>query len=187
MSAVLVTSLTACGDGSDENAKDAVTPVEAQPMLSELELEILNLETKYNKGEFTQEDYLSLADAYNRAGYIRKQRDMLEQDYRLYADEEAFAALQEISVNLEEETEGIRSRAQEMQNDLELTEYLSESVNLIDSEDWFTTMMPKLKEGQRTTIWKETVSLCSMYRPAIRKRDNASPGCGIPETTRNDS
>lgn len=52
MSAVLVTSLTACGDGSDENAKDAVTPVEAQPMLSELELEILNLETKYNKGEF---------------------------------------------------------------------------------------------------------------------------------------
>ena len=50
MSAVLVTSLTACGDGSDENAKDAVTPVEAQPMLSELELEILNLETKYNKG-----------------------------------------------------------------------------------------------------------------------------------------
>ena len=72
MSAVLVTSLTACGDGSDENAKDAVTPVEAQPMLSELELEILNLETKYNKGEFTQEDYLSLADAYNRAGYIRQ-------------------------------------------------------------------------------------------------------------------
>lgn len=149
MSAVLVTSLTACGDGSDENAKDAVTPVEAQPMLSELELEILNLETKYNKGEFTQEDYLSLADAYNRAGYIRKQRDMLEQDYRLYADEEAFAALQELSVNLEEETEGIRSRAQEMQNDLELTEYLGESVNLIDSEDWFITMMPKLKEGQR--------------------------------------
>ena len=149
MSAVLVTSLTACGDGSDENAKDAVTPVEAQPMLSELELEILNLETKYNKGEFTQEDYLSLADAYNRAGYIRKQRDMLEQDYRLYADEEAFAALQELSVNLEEETEGIRSRAQEMQNDLELTEYLSESVNLIDSEDWFTTMMPKLLSGKR--------------------------------------
>ena len=155
MSAVLVTSLTACGDGSDENAKDAVTPVEAQPMLSELELEILNLETKYNKGEFTQEDYLTLADAYNRAGYIRKQRDMLEQDYRLYADEEAFAALQELSVNLEEETEGIRSRAQEMQNDLELTEYLSESVNLIDSEDWFTTMMQterrtaKLLSGKR--------------------------------------
>ena len=47
MSAVLVTSLTACGDGSDENAKDAVTPVEAPPLLSELELEILNLETKY--------------------------------------------------------------------------------------------------------------------------------------------
>ena len=77
VSAVLVTSLTACGDGSDENAKDAVTPVEAQPMLSELELEILNLETKYNKGEFAGADYLALADAYSRAGDIRKQRDML--------------------------------------------------------------------------------------------------------------
>ena len=65
---------------------------------------------KYNKGEFTQEDYLTLADAYNRAGYIRKQRDMLEQDYRLYADEEAFAALQEMSVKVEEETEGNRGR-----------------------------------------------------------------------------
>ena len=150
MSAVLVTSLTACGDGSDENAKDAVTPVEAQPMLSELELEILNLETKYNKGEFTQEDYLSLADAYNRAGYIRKQRDMLEQDYRLYEDADAFSTLQGLSVNLEEETEEIRSRAQEMLNDLELPEYLDESVNLIDSGDWFSTMMPKLKEGQRS-------------------------------------
>ena len=36
-----------------------------------------------------------------------------------------------------------------MQHDLELPEYLDESVNLIDSEDWFLTMMPKLKEGQR--------------------------------------
>lgn len=149
MGIVLAASLTACGDGSDETIQEAVTPVEAEPILSELELELLNLETKYNKGEFTQEDYLALADAYNRAGYIRKQRDMLEQDYRLYEDEEAFATLQELSVNLEEETGDIRSRAQEMQNDLELTEYLSESVNLIDSEDWFTTMMPKLKEGQR--------------------------------------
>ena len=194
MSAVLVTSLTACGDGSDENAKDAVTPVEAQPMLSELELEILNLETKYNKGEFTQEDYLSLADAYNRAGYIRKQRDMLEQDYRLYADEEAFAALQEISVNLEEETEGIRSRAQEMQNDLELTEYLSESVNLIDSEDWFTTMMPKLKEGQRNYyLERDSQPLCTdrlygrgtmlLQGVVYRKRHETIPepgGCNDP-------
>ena len=119
-------------------------------MLSELELEILNLETKYNKGEFTGADYLALADAYSRAGDIRKQRDMLEQDYRLYEDADAFSTLQGLSVNLEEETEEIRSRAQEMLNDLELPEYLDESVNLIDSADWFSTMMPKLKEGQRS-------------------------------------
>ena len=77
ISTVLVTSLPACGDGNGGEAEDVVTPVEAQPMLSELELEILNLETKYNKGEFTGADYLALADAYSRAGDIRKQRDML--------------------------------------------------------------------------------------------------------------
>lgn len=150
ISTVLVTSLTACGDGNGGEAEDVVTPVEAQPMLSELELEILNLETKYNKGEFAGADYLALADAYSRAGDIRKQRDMLEQDYRLYEDADAFSTLQGLSVNLEEETEEIRSRAQEMLNDLELPEYLDESVNLIDSGDWFSTMMPKLKEGQRS-------------------------------------
>lgn len=150
ISTVLVISLTACGDGNGEEVEDAVTPVEAQPMLSELELEILNLETKYNKGEFAGADYLALADAYSRAGDIRKQRDMLEQDYRLYEDADAFSTLQGLSVNLEEETEEIRSRAQEMLNDLELSEYLDESVNLIDSGDWFSTMMPKLKEGQRS-------------------------------------
>lgn len=150
ISTVLVISLTACGDGNGGEVEDVVTPVEAQPMLSELELEILNLETKYNKGEFTGADYLALADAYSRAGDIRKQRDMLEQDYRLYEDADAFSTLQGLSVNLEEETEEIRSRAQEMLNDLELPEYLDESVNLVDSGDWFSTMMPKLKEGQRS-------------------------------------
>ena len=150
ISTVLVTSLTACGDGNGGEAEAVVTPVEAQPMLSKLELEILNLETKYNKGEFAGADYLALADAYSRAGDIRKQRDMLEQDYRLYEDADAFSTLQGLSVNLEEETEEIRSRAQEMLNDLELPEYLDESVNLIDSGDWFSTMMPKLKEGQRS-------------------------------------
>ena len=120
ISAIMAVSLTACGDGSDSSADAALTPVEAEPILSDLELEILNLETKYNKGEFEQADYLALADAYHRAGYIRKQRDILEQDYRLYNDTDAFAALQELSVNLEEETDSIRERAQEMQHDLEL-------------------------------------------------------------------
>ena len=148
MGTILAAALTACGDGSTE---EVLTPqtLEVQPMLSDLEQEILNMETQYNKGEFAQADYLALADAYSRAGYIRKQRDMLEQDYRLYGDAEAFAALQGISVNLEEESAEISQRAKEMLNNLELTEYLDESINLIDSADWFSTMMPKLKEGKR--------------------------------------
>lgn len=149
ISAIMAVSLAACGDGSDSTSNTALAPVEAEPMLSDQELEILNLETKYNKGEFEQADYLALAEAYNKAGFIRRQRDLLEQEYRLYDDMDAFAALQELSVNLEEETDSIRARAEEMLHDLELPEYLEESVNLIDSEDWFLTMMPKLKEGQR--------------------------------------
>lgn len=149
ISAIMAVSLAACGDGSNSTSNTALAPVEAEPMLSDQELEILNLETKYNKGEFEQADYLALAEAYNKAGYIRRQRDLLEQEYRLYDDMDAFAALQELSVNLEEETDSIRARAEEMLHDLELPEYLEESVNLIDSEDWFLTMMPKLKEGQR--------------------------------------
>ena len=124
ISAIMAVSLAACGDGSDSTSNTALAPVEAEPMLSDQELEILNLETKYNKGEFEQADYLALAEAYNKAGYIRRQRDLLEQEYRLYDDMDAFAALQELSVNLEEETDSIRARAEEMLHDLELPEYL---------------------------------------------------------------
>ena len=46
ISAIMAVSLTACGDGSDSSADAALTPVEAEPILSDLELEILNLETK---------------------------------------------------------------------------------------------------------------------------------------------
>ena len=49
ISAIMAVSLTACGDGSDSSADAALTPVEAEPILSDLELEILNLETKYKQ------------------------------------------------------------------------------------------------------------------------------------------
>lgn len=149
MGTILTLSLAACGDGSDGDGTNVVTPVAAEPIPSDLDLEILNLETKYNKGEFQQTDYLALADAYSRAGYIRKQRDLLEQDYRLYEDADAFATLQTLSVNLEEEAEDIRSQAQAMQTALEQTEDPADGIALIDNTDWFTTMMPKLKEGKR--------------------------------------
>lgn len=187
ISIALVIPLTACGDGNGGEVEDVVTPVEAQPMLSELELEILNLETKYNKGEFAGADYLALADAYSRAGDIRKKRDMLEQDYRLYEDADAFSTLQGLSVNLEEETEEIRSRAQEMLNDLELPEYLDESVNLIDSGDWFSTMMPKLKEGQRSYYLERDAQPLFYAQVGYTGEGQRFPKCGIPEVRQNAS
>uniref|UniRef100_UPI004056E886 hypothetical protein n=1 Tax=Acetatifactor sp. TaxID=1872090 RepID=UPI004056E886 len=158
-------SLTACGDGEDaivetltpqgnQVSQESVETTEPAPApeaeLSETEKSILEYELRYNKGEFLAEDYHALAELYQKQGLIRKQRDLLEESYRLYDDSQAFEMLQNISVNLEEESEEIQSQAQLMLQNLELEEYLNESVNLIITEEWFQTMMPKLYEGHRT-------------------------------------
>lgn len=153
----LTTSLlfTACGDGSEEETMQAQAQVQEavtvtpEPLLSETERAICDYETKYNSGSFEAEDYRALADLYREVGEIRKQRDMLEASYRLYNDEEAFNKLQDIAVDLAEEDEAILSMAQTMLQNLELAEYLDESVNLISNDSWITTMMPKLYEGKR--------------------------------------
>lgn len=149
-----VVAFTGCGDGSEESSpviKDVAEPevITSQPILSETETEILNYELKYSTGEFTMEDYQALAGLYQQMGMIRKQRDMLEQSYRLYNDTQAFEALQDITVNLEEESKEIQSAAQTMLQNLELAEYRDESINMIQNTEWFTTMMPKLYEGKR--------------------------------------
>ena len=125
--------LCACGDGSAIGlglSQEAVT-IHSEPLLSETERAICDYETKYQTGTFTMQDYQALADLYCEVGQIRKQRDMLEQSYRLYQDEEAFAALQDITVNLAEETSAVVREAQTMLHNLELPEYLDESVNMI--------------------------------------------------------
>lgn len=117
--------------------------------LSETEKAILDYELRYSTGEFSMEDYRALADLYREQGLIRRQRDMLEQSYRLFDDQQAFETLQTISVNLEEEDEDITEQAKLMLQNLELEEYLNESIQLISTEEWFRAMMPKLYEGSR--------------------------------------
>lgn len=149
--------LSACGDGSAiglELSQEAVT-IHSEPLLSETERAICDYETKYQTGTFTMQDYQALADLYCEVGQIRKQRDMLEQSYRLYQDEEAFAALQDITVNLAEEESLVVREAQTMLHNLELPEYLDESVNLISTSSWIHTMMPKLFEGRRSYFLQE--------------------------------
>lgn len=145
---------TGCGDGSDIGANgEAVSrepaAITAEPVPSDEELSTMEYEQKYNSGEFTMEDYNALAALYEQQGMIRKQRDMLEESYRIYGDAQTLEVLQEIAVNLEEEDADISSEARTMLQNLEISEYQSESVHMIASEEWFDTMMPKLARGVR--------------------------------------
>jgi len=144
--------LTGCGEGTtelEELLQTEQVEITAEPILSEAERAIKEYELKYASGNFSQEDYHALARLYQEDGQIKKQRDLLEESYRLYDDQEAFTDLQSIAVNLEEEEPEIFAEASLMLQNLELSEYLDESVNLIAGSEWLQTMMPKLYEGKR--------------------------------------
>lgn len=141
--------LTGCGDGSGQEERGRGT-LEAQPMLSSLETEIVNLETKYSEGELTGEEYLILAKDYNESGRVREERDLLEQSYRLYDDAEAFQLLQTLTVNLVEEEPQLRQAAETLSASLTQDDTVGEAIQTLTGEEWFRTMMPKLREGQRS-------------------------------------
>lgn len=142
-------ALTGCGDGSAQE-EHAVGTLEAQPILSSLEVEIVNMETKYRKGELTREEYLTLAKDYGESGRVREERDLLEQSYRLYDDTEAFELLQTLTVNLVEEEPKIRQTADTLAENLTQDDTVGEAIQILTGAEWFGTMMPKLREGQRS-------------------------------------
>lgn len=140
---------TGCGDGSTQE-EHVVGTLEAQPILSSLEVEIVNMETKYRKGELTREEYLTLAKDYGEIGRVREERDLLEQSYRLYDDTEAFELLQTLTVNLVEEESQIRQAAETLTENLTQDDTVGEAIQALTGEEWFHTLMPKLREGQRS-------------------------------------
>lgn len=140
---------TGCGDGSTQE-EHVVGTLEAQPILSSLEVEIVNMETKYRKGELTREEYLTLAKDYGEIGRVREERDLLEQSYRLYDDTEAFELLQTLTVNLVEEEPQIRQAAENLTENLTQDDTVGEAIQALTGEEWFRTLMPKLREGQRS-------------------------------------
>ena len=140
---------TGCGDGSTQE-EHVVGTLEAQPILSSLEVEIVNMETKYRKGELTREEYMTLAKDYGEIGRVREERDLLEQSYRLYDDTEAFELLQTLTVNLAEEEPQIRQAAETLTENLTQDDTVGEAIQALTGEEWFCTLMPKLREGQRS-------------------------------------
>ena len=142
-------AFTGCGDGNTQE-EHAVGTLEAQPILSSLEVEIVNMETKYCKGELTREEYLTLAKDYGEIGRVREERDLLEQSYRLYDDTEAFELLQTLTVNLVEEEPQIRQAAETLTENLTQDDTVGEAIQALTGEEWFRMLMPKLREGQRS-------------------------------------
>lgn len=104
---------------------------------------------QYITDDSTAEDYHALAEQYAGLGMIRRQRDILEQSYRLFGLEDTLEELSGIYVSLDEEDTEIQNIADLMLRNMELEEYRPESLHLVEENDWFATMMPKLYEGRR--------------------------------------
>ena len=127
---------------SQEEAVDVAPPEEEKNPIEEYEI-------KYASGEFTVEDYKELAELYAKEGMVKRQRDLLEQCYRLYDDAQCLDLLKAITVNIEEESDTIKAEAERLLTNLNTPEYLDEAVGMLLSSDWQSIMMPKLREGSR--------------------------------------
>ncbi len=125
------------------------TAAEAPEPPAEEKTRLEQYEAKYLSGEFSMEDYYVLAGLYAERGSIKRQRDMLEESYRLNNDGKAFDVLQNIAVNLEEESPEIREQAMLICQNLELEEYKPEAIHMMEGREWFETLMPKMAEGVR--------------------------------------
>ncbi|NLL76493.1 MAG: hypothetical protein GX235_04510 [Clostridiales bacterium] len=144
--------LSGCGNASTDNSKSE--PVSSQEQIVNVAPEeekkpIEEYEIKYSSGEFTVEDYKALADLYAKEGMVKKQRDLLEQCYRLYDDKDCLELLKAIAVNITEESNTIKTEAERLLTNLNTPEYLDDAVGMLLSVDWQSTMMPKLREGSR--------------------------------------
>lgn len=146
--------LTGCGtqtlgvtDTVSESGTLANQMAEAAP--TEAEKKILVYEEKYASGEINAQDLRDLADLYGEEGFFLRKRDLLEQSYRLFADEDALNALSDITVNVEEESAAIQNMTTQLAENLSTKEYINDAVNTLHGDDWFCTMMPKLSTGHR--------------------------------------
>lgn len=162
----LLFTLSGCGNNNkpDEAAPEPTSQDAAEDSaLSEATRAIAEYEQKYHTGTFVPEDYLALADLYAQTSQVKKQRDLLEQSYRLNDDADSFAALQEIVVNIKEEDSSLQEELNRLQQNLALPEYRSEAAGMLISNDFHTLMMPTLKEGRRNYYLTDQEQHTSLY------------------------
>ncbi len=168
----MLLSLTGCGDGLTPEEREAANQQESSiPELlgipiddwdtqtgqgggqgqsdSELERQIRELERRCGTPDFTQQEYLDLAELYGRNGQVKKQRDTLEICFSLFQDSSASEQLQQLTVNVAEEETGIREQMARLEQNLSIAEYVNEAVSMLHGEEWINTMMPRLNQGTR--------------------------------------
>lgn len=158
---VLAVIFSGCGIKNTDienipSESDAFESQTSQSSLTELKQSILQYEEKYAASEADAADLRTLAELYGQMGMVLRQRDLLEQDYRLFADEEALIQLKELTVNLAEENAAVKEAAQQLFYNLSTEGYLNEAISVLHSKDWFFTMMPKLTVGQRRYYMENT-------------------------------
>lgn len=119
---------------------------------SEDEIRMLELENLKDCEGLSRSEYAELAEIYEKMGYMLNARDIYEEAYKLSISDEYIEKLNEIYVNAEEENEEVREMLDT------LAEYFAEAVNtsdyskvirLIESEEWYKTIMPFVRAGYR--------------------------------------
>ncbi|MDE5746448.1 MAG: hypothetical protein K2I21_02585, partial [Acetatifactor sp.] len=167
----LILSMTGCGDGMTPQEREEADrqtgaaelvgiPIdgaqgqpgetgEQNPENTELEQQIRELERRYGTPDFSQVEYLTLAELYNENNQVKKQRDTLEICFALYQDSAAEEQLQQLTVNASEEEPGVQGQMTLLEQNLSTQGYIDEAVSMLHGEEWRDTMMPRLNQGTR--------------------------------------
>ena len=144
---------TSDGFGQTETKEETVEVAVAN---SENEEQIISLLGKRNAEGLSEEEYVQLASLCEAEGYIKDERDALEDAYRLFGNGEYLETLQNLSVNLDEESEEIQQLANDMKSLFEMGDAgMGEELSLLSGEATLRTLMPKLAEGVRTYFMQE--------------------------------
>ncbi len=139
-------------DSSKNNASQGSSLSELDGELKE----VLSLMQKETAEGLTKDEYMTLASLCEGKGMVKAKRDVLEDAYRLFQDPEILEECENISVNgLEESDEVVKLLDAVLTGMATGTGDLSEAADLIDSDGFFDTLMPKLKEGRRNYFYEE--------------------------------
>ncbi|MBR6004298.1 MAG: hypothetical protein IK068_06225, partial [Lachnospiraceae bacterium] len=102
------------------------------------------------------DEYKNLASMFEENSMMKAKRDTLEDAYRLYQDPTILEELNEISINGLEESDEAKALLDEVLTCMATgTGDFSEAADVVEKDEFFETLMPKLKEGKRTYFYEE--------------------------------